>query len=124
MYRNFICYRGGSSAGIQFADEIFLAANGMKTKIGETYYSPARTDFREIRNFLTDPAKILGNVTNFILLLTKDFFDGFLEDGEPNPGSVTRIEIDEVLKNESAKFIPVVFPDFSWEAKTGGIRNL
>lgn len=123
MYRNFICYRGGSSAGIQIADEVYIAANFEKTRVGETYYSPVKADLHEIRNFLTDPQKYLRNVANFVMLLTKDFFDGFIEDGKPSIHSVTRIEIDEVLKNKDAKFIPVVFPDFSWDAKTNGKKN-
>lgn len=123
MYRNFICYRGGSSGGILIADEIFLAARAKKDSVGETYYSPLKDDYREIRNFLTDPGKILHHVENFVMLLTKDFFCDFIEDSQPNPNSVTRIEIDEVLKNREVKFIPVVFPDFSWEAKTNGIAN-
>lgn len=123
MYRNFICYRGGSSGGIQIADEIFLAAKSKKDIVGETYYSLEKEDYREIRNFLTDPGKYLHNVENFIMLLTKDFFTDFILDGQPNPGSVTRIEIEEVLKNTKVKFIPVIFPDFSWEAKTCGIAN-
>lgn len=123
MYRNFICYRGGASAGIQIADEIYLSSNSVKSKVGETYYSLVKEDYREIRNFLTDPGKYLRNVSNFIMLLTKDFFDGFIEDGQPSLNSVTRIEMDEVLKNENVKFIPVVFPDFSWESKTNGRMN-
>lgn len=123
MYRNFICYRGGSSGGIQFAEELFSFLNSDKSMIGETYYSLGKNDYREIRNFLTDPQRVLGNVENFIVLLTRDFFDGFLEDGKPNANSVTRIEIDEVLKNRSVKFIPVVFPDFSWEDNRVGIKN-
>lgn len=123
MYRNFICYRGGSSGGIQIAEEIYYAARAEKDRIGETYYSLAKEDYREIRNFITDPGKYLRNVENFILLLTKDFFSGFIENGEPNPYSITRIEINEVLKNSNAKFIPVVFPDFSWSATTYGVKN-
>ena len=123
MYRNFICYRGGSSGGVQIADELYMAAKAKKDVIGETYYSLMKEDYREIRNFLTDPGKYLRNVENFIILLTKDFFEGFLSDGLPNPDSVTRIEIDEVLKNEKVKFIPVVFPDFSWGAKTWDMTN-
>ena len=123
MYRNFICYRGGSSGGIQIADELFFAARTKKDFVGETYYSLTKEDYREIRNFLTDPGKYLQHVENFIMLLTKDFFSGFIENGQPNPESVTRIEISEVLKNEKVKFIPVIFPDFSWEAKTNGISN-
>lgn len=123
MYRNFICYRGGSSAGMQIAEQLFLAAKAKKEIVGETYYSLAKDDFREMRNFLTDPGKYLGNVENFIMLLTKDFFSGFIEDGRPNPDSVTRIEIDEVLKNDKVKFIPVIFPDFSWEARPFGMSN-
>lgn len=123
MYRNFICYRGGSSAGIQIADEIYLAARLRKNQIGETYYSLQKENYQEIRNFLTDPDKYLGKVENFIILLTKDFFEGFIENGIPNEQSVTRIELNEVLKNEEVKFIPVIFPDFSWDARTNGIRN-
>lgn len=123
MYRNFICYRGGSSGGIQFAEELFSFLNTERTILGETYYSLAKNDRREIRNFLTDPKKVLGNVENFIMLLTKDFFDGFIIDDIPNTDSVTRIEIDQALKNKHAKFIPVVFPDFSWHGNTGGMRN-
>lgn len=123
MYRNFICYRGGSSGGIQFAEELFFFLNTEKHLLGETYYSLERNDYREIRNFLTDPKRVLGKVENFVLLLTKDFFDGFILDGLPNKDSVTRIEIDEALKNENAKFIPVIFPDFSWDGNTAGLRN-
>ena len=123
MYRNFICYRGGSSAGLQIAEEIYREARAKKETIGETYYSLSREDFREIRNFLTDPGKYLGNVENFIMLLTKDFFSDFIVDGLPNPDSVTRIEINEVLKNGKVKFIPVVFPDFSWDLRQCGISN-
>ena len=124
MYRNFICYRGGSSGGIQFAEEIFLSIRTKKDSVGETYYSLIKDDYREIRNFLLDPGKLLRNVENFILLLTKDFFEDFLmENGSVNPNSVTRVEINEVLKNKSAKFIPIVFPDFSWESKTNGKTN-
>ena len=123
MYRNFICYRGGSSAGVFIADELFLVLNKEKASVGETYYSLTKNDYREIRNFLTDPGKYLGNVENFIMMLTKDFFEGFIENGVANANSVTRIEIDEVLKNSAVRFIPVVFPDFSWEAETGGRKN-
>ena len=123
MYRNFICYRGGSSGGIQFAEELFFFLKSDKTSIGETYYSLAKSDYREIRNFLTDPKRVLGNVENFIILLTRDFFEGFLEDGYPNPSSVTRIEIDQVLQNASVRFIPVIFPDFSWDGRTDGKKN-
>lgn len=124
MYRNFICYRGGSSGGIHFAEELFFFLNTDKSVLGETYYSLAKNDYREVRNFLTDPQRVLGNVENFIMLLTKDFFEGFIEKGAPNPNSVTRIEIDEVLKNSSSKIIPVVFPDFTWEDKYTGIKNI
>ena len=123
MYRNFICYRGGSSGGVQFAEELYLELNRERAVIGETYYSLMKTDCGEIRNFLIDPHRILGNVENFILLLTRDFFTEFFRDGKANPDSVTRIEIDEALKNPSVKFIPVVFPDFSWELQTDGKKN-
>lgn len=123
MYRNFICYRGGSSGGILFADELYVSIRSIKNRVGDTYFSPMKDDYREIRNFLLDPGKYLSNVENFIMLLTKDFFEGFLDNGKPNPESVTRIEIDEALKNDSMKFIPVVFPDFSWEATTQGKKN-
>lgn len=123
VYRNFICYRGGSSAGLQIANEIYAVINQKIDDVGTTYFSPERSLSNEIRNFLTDPGRYLGNVENFIMLLTKDFFEGFYIDNCPNPNSVTRIEIDEVLKNNDVKFIPVVFPDFAWGAKTNGKTN-
>ena len=123
MYRNFICYRGGSSAGILFAEDIFRRAKVVEKVIGKTYYSLFKEDKNEIRNFLTDPQAYLCEVDNFVMLLTKDFLEGFLIDGAPNPNSVTRIEIDEALKNKKLKFIPVVFPDFSWDGFTGGKAN-
>ena len=123
MYRNFICYRGGSSAGILFAEDIYKQAKIEEKAVGKTYYSLYKEDGREIRNFLNDPKDYLCEVENFIMLLTKDFFDAFMIDGYPNPDSIARIEIDEALKNPKLKFIPVIFPDFSWEGKTDGVTN-
>ena len=123
MYRNFICYRGGSSAGIQDANELYKEMLPLKSKIGETYFSPIKNSGEE-RNFLTDPGYILGNVENFILILTKDFFADFLNSNNmANLYSVTRIEIDCALKNKHIKFIPVIFPDFSWQGNTNFITN-
>lgn len=123
MYRNFICYRGGSSAGIQVANELYKEMLPLKSKIGETYFSPIKNSGEE-RNFLTDPGYILGNVENFILILTKDFFADFLNSNNmANLYSVTRIEIDCALKNKHIKFIPVIFPDFSWQGNTNFITN-
>lgn len=123
MYRNFICYRGGSSAGILVAEELFAEIHKQRHYVGETYFSPEKDNPREIRNFLLDPQKLLLNIENFVVLLTKDFFQDFYIDGTPNPNSVTRMEIDEVLKNPSVKFIPVIFPDFAWSSKTYGMEN-
>ena len=123
MYRNFICYRGGSSAGILFAEDIYKRAKEEESLVGRTYYSLYKENSNEIRNFLNDPGDYLSSVENFVMLLTKDFLDAFIINNEPNPNSVTRIEIDEALKNKNLKFIPVVFPDFSWEGSTGGIVN-
>ena len=123
MYRNFICYRGGSSAGIQVADALYKEMLPLRSNIGETYFSPQNNSVDE-RNFLKDPTRTLGNVENFILLLTKDFFSNFLnQDGSPNFYSVTRLEIDCALKNPHIKFIPVIFPDFSWQGITDGVMN-
>ena len=123
MYRNFICYRGGSSAGILFAEDIYKRAKEEESLVGRTYYSLYKENSTEIRNFLNDPGTYLSSCSNFIMLLTRDFLDAFIENDKPNPNSVTRIEIDEALKNKNLKFIPVVFPDFSWEGKTNGITN-
>lgn len=123
MYRNFICYRGGSSAGIQVADALYKEMLPLRSSIGETYFSPQNNSGDE-RNFLKDPTRTLGNVENFILLLTRDFFRNFLNpDGSPNFDSVTRLEIDSALKNAHIKFIPVIFPDFSWHGMTDGVIN-
>lgn len=123
MYRNFICYRGGSSAGILFAEDIYHQAKAQENAVGRTYYSLYKEDKTEIRNFLNDPRDYLCEVVNFVMLLTKDFFDGFIIGDKLNENSVTRIEIDEALKNDKLKFIPVVFPDFSWDGFTDGRRN-
>ena len=98
-----------------------VSKNGM---VGKTYYSPTLTNPGEVKNFLLDPEKYLGNVENFIAFLTKDFFEGFYNnDGTINKDSVTLIEINEALKNTNLKFIPVIFPDFKWEDKTYGKTN-
>ena len=123
MYRNFICYRGGSSAGILFAEDIYKRVQKEENIVGKTYYSLCKEDGNETRNFLSDPGKYLGEVENFVMLLTKDFLEGFMVGDEPNENSVTRIEIAEALKNPRLKFIPVVFPDFSWEGETDGKVN-
>lgn len=123
MYRNFICYRGGSSAGILFAEDIYKRAKEEESNVGRTYYSLYKEDSNEIRNFLNDPGDYLSGVVNFVMLLTKGFLDAFIIDGKPNPDSVTRIEIDEALKNPNLRFIPVMFPDFSWEGTTDGMMN-
>ena len=123
MYRNFICYRGGSSAGILFAEEVYRGAKLVEDTVGKTYYSLYKENSSEIRNFLNDPRECLKDVENFIMLLTKDFLDGFIVNGLPNENSVTRIEIDEALKNEHLKFMPVMFPDFSWDGVTDGKIN-
>ena len=123
MYKNFICYRGGSSAGILFAEDIYKRCKEEEEAVGRTYYSLYKEDSNEIRNFLNDPGAYLCEVTNLVMLLTKDFLGAFLLNGEPNPDSVTRIEIDEALKNKNLKFIPVIFPDFSWEGTTDGMVN-
>lgn len=123
MYRNFICYRGGSSAGIPIAEDLYQAIKPKEAIVGKTYFSPRPEEDSEVRNFLNDPAAFLGQTENFVMLLTKGFFDGFVKDGKADPHSVTCIEIDQALKNENLRFIPVVFDDFSWDDKTGGITN-
>ena len=99
MYKNFICYRGGSSAGILFAEEIYKRAKEEERLVGKTYYSLYKENEAEIRNFLNDPAAYLNTVNNFIMLLTKDFFDGFIINGQPNPDSVARISGNIVLEH-------------------------
>lgn len=123
MYKNFIAYRGGSSAGVFLAPDIYKRLHEEESIVGRTYFSLEKEDSNEVRNFLNDPHAYLGNVTNFIVLLTKDFFDGFIINDLPNPNSVTRIEIDEALKNPELRFILVMFPDFSWTGVTNGRIN-
>ena len=109
MYRNFICYRGGSSAGIQVANELYKEMLPLKSKIGETYFSPIKNSGEE-RNFLTDPGYILGNVENFILILTKDFFADFLNSNNmANLYSVTRIEIEKQAYKIHSSYISRFF---------------
>ena len=123
MYKNFIAYRGGSSAGVFLAPDIYKRLHEEENIVGRTYFSLEKEDSNEVRNFLNDPHAYLGNVENLIILLTKDFFDGFIINDLPNPNSVTRIEIDEALKNPNLRFILVMFPDFSWTGLTNGRVN-
>ena len=48
-YRNFICYRGGSSAGIPAAQKIYESLFKVKDKVGETYFSLYKEDKKELR---------------------------------------------------------------------------
>lgn len=123
IYSNFICYRGGSSAGSFLGEEIYFKAKQVEEIIGKTYYSLEKEDPSEVRNFLNDPKKYMCDIKNFVMILTKGFLSEFLLDGEPNPKSVTRIEIDEALKNKNLRFIPIQFQDFSWEDSTDGYVN-
>lgn len=123
MYRNFICYRGGSSGGINLGEDIYKVAKTQENIIGKTYYSLYIEDAEEIRNFKNDPAKHISTTENFVMLLTKDFFSGFIKNNEPNKESITRIEIDEALKNPNLRFIPVMYPDFNWDGITEGRVN-
>ena len=118
MYKNFICYRGGSSAGVYVADELYKKAKEAERVVGKTYFSLYKDEDEDNRNFLKDPDKYLVNVENFIILLTRHFFDDFIIDNKPNENSVTRIEIDIALKNKNIRFIPVTFNDFSWDGET------
>ena len=123
-YRNFICYRGGSSAGIHVGKDLYKKLHKEENDIGLTYYSPSKEDATEIRNFLLDPHRILGDVENFIVLLTSDFFKDFLlEDNSLNPESVTLIELKEAFTNPNTKFVPLVFEDFHWTDHTGLLTN-
>ena len=117
-YRSFICYRGGSSAGCFFAPEIHDALEEVENIVGKTYYA---LELEE--NFITTPKTVLKNAEYIIVLLTKHFFDGFIINGNPNPDSITRLEIDEALKNEKMKFILVQWNDFDWDASPTGISN-
>ena len=123
MYRNFICYRGGSSAGSFFGKLINKEAKKVESAVGATYFSLDKEDPNEIRNFLNDPAKHIKDIKNFIVILTKDFLEGFIVNNEANPKSVTRIELEEAFKNKDLKFVLVQFPDFFWDAYTNGIKN-
>ena len=118
MYKNFICYRGGSSAGIYVAEELYKRIKEEERVVGKTYFSLHKDEGDDNRNFLNDPLKYLGDVENFVILLTRHFFDDFILNGKPNENSVTRIELDVALKNKNVRFIPVTFNDFSWDGET------
>ena len=123
-YRNFICYRGGSSAGIPAAQKIYESLSKVKDKVGETYFSLYKEDKKELRNFQTDPKEYMPKVEYVIMLLTKHFFEDFLDKNDNcNPESITRIEFDEALKNKNLRFIPVMFSDFSWNGVINGRTN-
>ena len=122
-YRNFVLYRGGGSPASYFARDFKVVALKNEAAIGKTYYSLIVDNKEEKRNFLTDPEKYMGKTENVILLLTSNFFEGFIKDGKPNPESVTRVEINEALKNENNRFILIYWPDFSWHQEIDGLSN-
>ena len=123
-YRNFICYRGGSSAGIPAALKIYDSLLKVKDKVGDTYFSLNKEDKSENRNFMTDPIKYMPDVEFVIMVLTKHFFEDFLDkENNANPDSITRVEFDEALKNKNLRFLPVMFSDFSWNASINELTN-
>ena len=123
-YRSFICYRGGSSAGIPAAQRIYDSLFKVKDKVGDTYFSLNKEDKSEGRNFITDPETYMPDVEFVIMVLTKHFFEDFLnKDHTPNLDSITRVEFDEALKNKKLRFIPVMFSDFSWNASINDKTN-
>ena len=123
MYRNFICYRGGSSGGFFLGKEIYDTARKHERILGKTYFSVRKEDPTEIRNFMNDPGAYLADAENFVIMLTNGFFKDFIRNDLPYEESVTRIEIDEALKNKNMNFIVVLFPDFSWDAEVDGKTN-
>jgi len=110
-YDVFICYRGSSSKGREIGNIIYNNCY-VKNKI---YFTP------EVKNanFLTDPQKYIPAIKHLIVVLTKDFFDDFLmDDGEPNPFSVTREEIRLAFQNKNLEFVPVQWEGFDWNSKS------
>ena len=113
--KNFICYRGSSSIGLSIAKNLMKAMKPFMREV--TYYSNDDTD-KEAKNFLTDPKKYLGSIEYFIIILTKDFFSGFMESD-----SVTRLELFELFNNPNAQILKIELPDFHWDNKLDGLSN-
>lgn len=116
-FSNFICYRG-TTLGEMFGGILHSQISNDSGLYGRTYFSPQQ---KETGSFLNDiPRLILDECQVFIIMLTRGFFDDFLDTstGEINDTSITRKEIETALKNPNMKFIPVVFNGFLWDEET------
>ena len=112
-YKNFICYRG-NTIGDNFGGRLAKELNEEADIIGTSFFSTQQETLDS--NFILDLEKLLlHDCSVFILMLTENFFEGFMsEDGSVNQNSVTRLELELALKNRNMKFISVVFSGFSW----------
>lgn len=106
-YRVFISYRGGDNISSKFAAALYKAiinTPNSRDYFGNVYFSPSNP----VGNFKDDIPHIMKDVEYFIIPYYKGFFDGFLNrDGSLNEESITRLEIQEALKNKCKYFVPV-----------------
>ena len=116
---NFICYRGGT-LGEMFGGTLKETLSKERDLCGEIHFSPQKL---ENESFLNDlPRLLLDECKVFVIMLTKGFFDDFIDKtGKINDGSVTRKEIEIALQNPDMTFLPVIFNGFEWDDETKSI---
>ena len=113
---NFICYRGGT-LGEMLGGTLHQAVKDEDDLYGTTHFSVQKTENESFWNDL--PRLLLEECKVFVIMLTKGFFDDFIDPKtkEINQRSVTRREIELALQNPDMKFLPVIFNDFTWDEK-------
>lgn len=102
----FICYRGESKEAVSIGAQICTMLEYSRDI--RCFYAPFTIpkgeDFKEIL------PKVFKNTKVVVILLTKNFFTKCSNDDD-----IVYYELQEALKNEQIRFLPIVFPDFNYK---------
>ena len=111
-WRIFLSYRGGteSEAFCQKLYDSILANPNYINKYGEVYFSPVTG---KGRNYMRDIPSIMEHVEEFVVPLTRDYFEGFWDEAHrrPNEDSPTYLEIQAAIERK-AHFVCINWPDY------------
>ena len=105
-YNVFLCYRGEKSALL--ANSIYSELMNIKNKRIKIFYAPRC--IKHGQDFVETCQSVAGQVSLMILFVTKDFFEFILEEED-----VVGKELRSALDNQNCKFLPILFPDFSFD---------